>query len=54
MDRQSGFRGEPFLIKSDMEVESKVHYLFSSKDLLQRKYVQHVRGQITELFPKPI
>jgi len=24
---------------------------FSFKDLLQRKYVQHVRGQITKLFP---
>ena len=24
------------------------------KDLLQRKYVQHVQGQITELLPSPI
>jgi hypothetical protein len=33
---------------------STMYVAYFVKDLLQRKYVQHVRGQVTELFPQPI
>lgn len=36
---------------SSLKFQKVVHVVFFLKDLLPRKYVQGVRGQITKLFP---
>jgi hypothetical protein len=33
------------------QLQSSFSKYFKKKDLLHRKYVQHVQGQITKLFP---